>query len=85
MAEVQPRQLVQRVAVQSGFLRVGDQHGVVERGGGGKPARVHHHHVGLGVVIDFQYGRVGQQRPERSPCIGQRHLVRDGPDGASGT
>ncbi len=61
VAEVQPRQLVHAVAVQTAFEDVGDQHHIVDRGDA-HAASGHDGEVVFDVLADLQHRRVFQQR-----------------------
>ena len=62
---MQDRELIHAVPMRARFLCVGDQHGVVDRSGFGGAGAAHHRDVELGIVVDFQHARIGQQRRQR--------------------
>ena len=81
MAEMKLRQFVQAMPMHAGLLRVGDQHGVVDRRRHREAGARQHHHVELGVLKDLQHRRIGQQRPQHLDRLSQldllaQHLVR---------
>ncbi len=77
MAEVKLRQLFQAMPMQAGFLRVGDQHRVIDRRRHWKAGTRQHHHVELGVLEDLQHRRIGQQRRDHRDRLGQLDLLTE--------
>ncbi len=79
MAQVQPRQVLQRVAVGAGVLRVGQQHRVVHRRRAREPGAGQRAQPGLGIVHHRQHRRVRSSGVHRRRNLRHRELA--GPAG----